>query len=68
MTARTPAPVEGATTTTLTLTAHETEMLHSILEEYLGELRMEVAGTDSMDFREMLKEREVFVKKLLIVL
>lgn len=54
--------------TEIELTAQESEILRGILEEYLGELRMEVAGTDSMDFREMLKEREVFVKKLLALL
>ncbi|OGL39067.1 MAG: hypothetical protein A2042_04815 [Candidatus Schekmanbacteria bacterium GWA2_38_11] len=47
------------------LTTEEVGMLHLILESYLSDLRMEIANTDSMDFRESLKEREVFLKKLL---
>ena len=47
------------------LTHEETGMLHLIIESYLSDLRMEIANTDSMDFRESLKEREVFLKKLL---
>jgi len=47
------------------LTHEETGMLHLIIESYLSDLRMEIANTDSMDFREGLKERKVFLKKLL---
>ena len=43
----------------------EVEMLRAILESYLSDLRMEISHTDSMDFREGLKRREVFLKKLL---
>jgi len=50
---------------TLALSAEESEMLRYILESYLGDLRMEIADTDSLDFREMLKKREVFIKKVL---
>lgn len=41
-------------------------MLEEILSGYLSELRMEIAGTDSMDFREYLKSRELFVKEMLV--
>jgi len=43
----------------------EAEELLTLLEEYLGDLRMEVANTDSMDYREMLKGREVIIKGLI---
>jgi hypothetical protein len=43
----------------------EAEELQSLLEEYLGDLRMEVADTDSMDYREMLKGREVIIKNMI---
>lgn len=49
----------------LTLTAEEAGMLGEILASYLSDLRMEIADTDAMDFREHLKQREVFLKKLL---
>jgi hypothetical protein len=39
--------------------------LLTVLEEYLGDLRMEVADTDSMDYREMLKGREVIIKNMI---
>ena len=47
------------------LNSQEEDMLYMILESYLSDLRMEIANTDNMDFRENLKEREVFIKKLL---
>ena len=49
----------------INLTAEETEMLNEILTSYLSDLRMEIADTDSMDFREELKKREVLLKRLL---
>jgi hypothetical protein len=49
----------------LTLTAAETVMLTEILESYRSNLRMEIADTDLMDFREQLKQREVFLDKVL---
>jgi hypothetical protein len=48
------------------LNAEEVEMLQQVLQSYLGDLRMEVAGTDQMEFREHLKAREVFLKDLLV--
>jgi len=47
------------------LTSEEAEMLREILAYYLSELRMEIAGTESVDFREPLKKREAFLKELL---
>ena len=50
---------------TLNLTAGEGAMLREILTSYLSDLRMEIANTDSMDFRQGLKKREVFLSRLL---
>jgi hypothetical protein len=47
------------------LTSEEAETLRAVLESYLSDLRMEIADTDSMDFRENLKKTEVFLKDLL---
>jgi hypothetical protein len=49
---------------TIQLANDEAEILKSVLEEYISDLRMEVANTDSMDFREELKRKEVFLKRL----
>jgi hypothetical protein len=50
---------------TLTLDESDGAELREILQSYLSDLRMEIAGTDSQDFREGLKKREVFLKRLL---
>ena len=47
------------------LAPEEAEELRFILDGYLADLRQEIRETDSRDFRERLKQREVFVKKLL---
>ncbi|MBI4446742.1 MAG: hypothetical protein HY645_12630 [Acidobacteria bacterium] len=49
----------------LELTQAEVETLKDILQGYLSDLRMEIADTDRMDFREGLKKRELLVKDLL---
>jgi hypothetical protein len=49
---------------TIQLTDEEAEILKSVLEEYISELRMEVSNTDSMDFREDLKRKEAILKRL----
>lgn len=49
---------------TIQLADGEAEILKSVLEEYISDLRMEVANTDSMDFREELKRKEEFLKRL----
>ena len=48
------------------LSAEEASTLHEILTHYVSDLRMEVAGTDSMDYREVLKAREILLKDLLL--
>ena len=50
---------------TLELTRREAEELAKVLESYLSELRMEIAGTDSWDYRQGLKERKVVLSQLL---
>ncbi len=50
----------------LQLSADQARVLHEILEDFLGDLRMEIAGTDRFEFREGLKRREEFVKDLLV--
>lgn len=50
---------------TLELTRREAEELVKALESYLSELRMEIAGTDSWDYRQDLKERKVVLNQLL---
>ncbi len=47
------------------LSNEESEILKEILEGYLSDLRMEIADTDKMDFREKLKKKEVFIKDLI---
>ena len=37
------------------LTPEEARMLRDVLESYLSDLRMEIAGTESVSFRENLK-------------
>jgi len=50
------------------LTKDEQRELAFVLESILGELRMEIAHTDRMDFREILKKRKRAVRKLLDIL
>ena len=47
------------------LSTEEVQMLHEALSIYLSDLRMEIADTDSMDYRETLKKQETFLKGLL---
>ena len=49
----------------LTLTDHERELLRGLLEDYLPDLRREVARTEQHDFRHMLVERQDLVERLL---
>ena len=44
---------------------NEAALLKRILSNYLGELRMEVSGTESYDMRESLKKDEAFLKDLI---
>ena len=47
------------------ITSEEAQMLLEILETYLSDLRMEIADTDQMDFREGLKKKEELLKRLI---
>jgi hypothetical protein len=49
---------------TIQLADEEAEILKSVLEEYISDLRMEVSNTDSMDLREALKRKEAILKRL----
>ena len=55
-------------TTTLQLDADDVGHLQFILNSYLSDLRMEIADTEQHEFRETLKRREEFIKKLLATL
>jgi hypothetical protein len=49
---------------TIALADDEADVLRSVLDEYISELRMEISNTDSMDFREDLKRKEAILKSL----
>lgn len=49
----------------LNLTQEEASILKDLLEDYLSDLRMEVADTDMQDFRDRLKQEEATIKKIL---
>ena len=50
---------------TIEVTPEDARLLREVLESYLSDLRMEIAGTDSVSFRENLKKTEAFLKGLL---
>ncbi|MEK6634763.1 MAG: hypothetical protein AABY38_00265 [Planctomycetota bacterium] len=52
----------------LDITKEEKNILIEVLEEYISDLRMEVADTDNMDFREKLKNQEKVLKEILVTL
>jgi hypothetical protein len=47
------------------LTQEEAGVLREVLESYLSDLRMEIGGTENMNFREMLKKKEVLLREIL---
>lgn len=49
----------------LTISPKEQEILIEVLRSYLSDLRMEIADTDRMEFREMLKERKAILIKVI---
>jgi len=49
----------------LELTAEEKEMLKELSSSELSELRFEIADTDRKDFRDMLKRKEVLLKRII---
>ena len=46
----------------------EAEILRLVLESYLSDLRMEIANTDSLDYREKLRERKRTLRNIVRVL
>ncbi|MEZ4599861.1 MAG: hypothetical protein R2940_08735 [Syntrophotaleaceae bacterium] len=52
----------------LELNPMEKEILVSILEVELSDLRMEISNTDSQDYRDVLKERKQVIIKTLMAL
>ncbi len=49
----------------ITLSEEEAGSLRSVLEEYLSDLRMEIADTERMELRESLKRQEAFLTRVL---
>jgi len=60
--------VQTTRTVQLDLTDDERRILLEVLESDRSDLRMEIANTDSQDFREMLKVRKAAIKKALTAL
>jgi len=54
-----------STVAQITLPQAEAAALREMLGSYLSDLRMEVANTDSMPFREDLKRQEALLKNIL---
>jgi hypothetical protein len=50
------------------LNDEEREILGVVLDSYLSDLRMEIADTDRMEFREMLKRRKSVIQKVIATL
>jgi hypothetical protein len=48
----------------LTLSAEERELLQDVLREVVSDLRMEIADTDSGDYRARLHRREELLKQI----
>lgn len=48
-----------------TLRAEDRDLLVNILEEYLGDLRVEIGDTDNFDYRSKLKAEEKAVREIL---
>ncbi len=49
----------------LELTEEEQHLLADVLDTNIGELRLEIANTDNAEYREMLKQRERVLRRLL---
>ncbi|MBI1807653.1 MAG: hypothetical protein HYR76_11440 [Ignavibacteria bacterium] len=49
----------------LTLTKEESQTLREILLNDFSDLRMEIAGTELMNYREKLKEKGQFLKRVI---
>jgi len=53
---------------TLNLDHDEIRILREVLEIDVSDLRMEIANTDRLEFREMLKGRKAVLRKVLAAL
>jgi len=49
----------------LELTSDEALLLKEILQSHLGDLRMEIAGTDLQSFRDKLRKNEEIIKRII---
>jgi hypothetical protein len=49
----------------LNLSCEEQEMLKELLEVQLSELRMEICGTDRLEFRDHLRTRKAVLLKVI---
>jgi len=49
----------------ITMSDTEASVLKKVLEQVIPDLRMEIAGTENKDFRDMLKDNEAVLKKIL---
>jgi hypothetical protein len=56
---------QEATMAQITLTLEEAAALRGALSSYVSDLRMEIAETDSWQFRQNLKREALLLKKLL---
>ena len=54
--------------TTLNLTQEQAETLKETLASYLSDLRLEIADTEKLEFRENLKKKEAILKEILAML
>lgn len=50
---------------TLSLTPDQSEALRGALESYLSDMSVEIADTDRMEFREMLKAKRELLREVL---
>lgn len=50
---------------TMKLNDDEAMILHNIIKNFIEELRMEIMHTDRREYRDMLKQQEVIVRKML---
>jgi hypothetical protein len=48
----------------LNLSAEEYDLLKDLLEDCLGDLRMEIGDTDDWNYRTMLRKREAVLQKI----
>ena len=49
----------------LELGPEEVEVLRQVFDTYLSDLRMEIAATDRMEFRDELKRQEAVLRQVL---